>query len=59
MNLLRKRPTTLLVTKIIPLYDTKKKKKKPYGTGKKYLNEILLNQKVTKISVIRKYIKSH
>ena len=30
-----------------------------FESVEKYLNEIMLNQKVTKISVIRKYIKSH
>ena len=30
-----------------------------FESVKKYLNEIMLNPKVVKISVIRKYIKSH
>ena len=68
-NVLWKKPlTTLLATKIIPLYVARKKKKKSltekekdlnsvFESVEKYLNELMLNPKVVKISVIIKLYK--
>ena len=60
--------TTLLATKIIPLYVARKKKKKSltvqekdlnsvFESVEKYLNELMLNLKVVKFSVIIKLYK--